>query len=68
MAGKYELVEGIELLAGKTGTTNKAGKCLTLFVRAQDGKLYLAELFGAETLDDLYFFMNQLLGQLRNFK
>ncbi len=68
MAGKYELVEGIELLAGKTGTTNKAGKCLTLFVRAQDGKLYLAELFGAETLDDLYFFMNQLLGKLRNFK
>lgn len=61
MAGRYELADGIELLAGKTGTTSKAGKCLTLFVRAQDGKLYLAELFGAETLDDLYFFMNQLL-------
>lgn len=61
MAGKYELADGIELLAGKTGTTNKAGKCLTLFVRARDQKLYLVELFGAETLDDLYFFMNQLL-------
>lgn len=61
MSGKYKIADGIELLAGKTGTTTKAGKCLTLFVRARDGKLYLAELFGAGTLDDLYFFMNQLL-------
>lgn len=62
MAGKYELLDGIELLGGKTGTTNKAGKCLALFVRAQNGNIYLAEVFGAETLDDLYFLMNQLLG------
>ena len=61
LSGMYELADGLEILGGKTGTTTKAGKCLVMFVKAKNGNIYFAELFGAETLDGLYASMNQLL-------
>lgn len=59
--GTYKLPEGITLLGGKTGTTNKAGCCLTLYVQDKDGSCYIAEIFGAESYETLYPCMIQLL-------
>lgn len=57
----YQLPEGITLLGGKTGTTNKAGCCLTLYVQDTSGNCYIAEIFGAESYESLYPSMIQLL-------
>lgn len=62
--GTYQAPEGIKILGGKTGTTGKAGCCIALFVSAPDGKVYIAELFGAESADALYQEMNQLLEKI----
>lgn len=61
LSGSYKLPEGITLLGGKTGTTNKAGCCLTLYVQDQNGSCYIAEIFGAESYETLYPCMIQLL-------
>ncbi len=59
--GTYKLPEGITLLGGKTGTTNKAGCCLTLYVQDSNSNCYIAEIFGAESYETLYPCMIQLL-------
>ena len=61
LKGKYKLPDGIKLIGGKTGTTNKAGYCLTMYVQDQDGDCYIAEIFGAATYESLYVSMSQLL-------
>ena len=63
--GKREIPEGIEILGGKTGYTNAAGRCLVMYVKAPDGKLYMAEIFGAPDYEGLYGAMNALLGILK---
>ncbi|MBO5176107.1 MAG: D-alanyl-D-alanine carboxypeptidase [Lachnospiraceae bacterium] len=62
--GTYQLPEGITMLGGKTGTTNKAGCCLTLYVRDQNNNCYIAEIFGAESYDSLYTCMIKLLQKI----
>ncbi len=59
--GTYQLPENLTLLGGKTGTTNKAGCCLTLYVKDKSGNCYIAEIFGAESYETLYSSMIQLL-------
>jgi len=59
--GTYQLPDGLTLLGGKTGTTNKAGCCLTLYVKDEGGNCYIAEIFGAESYEALYPCMIQLL-------
>lgn len=59
--GRQEIPEGITILGSKTGYTNKAGRCLVMFVEAEDGKIYIVELFGAKDTTKLYTAMNQLL-------
>ena len=61
LAGKKVLPEGITILGGKTGYTDLAGRCLVLYVTTESGKVYIAELFGAKDIDDLYVAMNHLL-------
>lgn len=61
LSGNYSLPDGITLLGGKTGTTNKAGCCLTLYVQDANGNCYIAEIFGAESYETLYPCMIQLL-------
>ena len=61
LAGRKRLPEGITILGGKTGFTNAAGRCLVMYVETADGKCYIAEMFGAESIDSLYFAMNQML-------
>ena len=62
--GAYTLPDGIKMLGGKTGTTNKAGCCLTLYVQDISGNCYIAEIFGAESYEDLYLSMIQLLEKI----
>lgn len=62
LTGVYQFPEGLTLLGGKTGTTNKAGCCLTLYAKDQNGNCYIAEIFGAESYETLYPCMIQLLG------
>ena len=59
--GSYKLPEGIKLLGGKTGTTIKAGSCLTLYVTTENGDCYIAEIFGAASPEQLYPAMIELL-------
>ena len=62
--GTYKLPEGLTLLGGKTGTTNKAGCCLALYVKDESGNCYIAEIFGAESYETLYPNMIQLLNHI----
>jgi len=64
LTGAYQLPEGIKMLGGKTGTTNKAGCCLTLYVQDVSGNCYIAEIFGAESYEALYVNMIQLLEKI----
>ena len=59
--GTYKLPEGITFLGGKTGTTNKAGCCLVLYVQDKNNDCYIAEIFGASSYEALYVSMIQLL-------
>ena len=62
--GKREIPEGIEILGGKTGYTVAAGRCLVMYVKTPDGKVYIAEIFGAQDYEVLYDAMNALLEML----
>ena len=60
-SGEYNVPEGITLLGGKTGTTDKAGRCLVVYVQDKDDNCYIAEIFGAASTQALYTSMIQLL-------
>lgn len=59
--GTFQVPEGIEIIGGKTGTTNAAGCCLVLYFKDQNGSSYIAEVFGAPTYEALYGKMVELL-------
>lgn len=61
LSGSYQIPDGLTLLGGKTGTTKKAGCCLSIYVLDQNGDCYIAEIFGAESYEGLYTSMIQLL-------
>ncbi len=61
VSGSYKLPEGLKLIGGKTGTTNKAGCCLVMYVTDPAGNCYIAEIFGAESVEALYKSMIRLL-------
>jgi len=61
LTGAYQIPEGLTLLGGKTGTTNKAGCCLALYVQDKSSNCYIAEIFGAASYEELYSNMIQLL-------
>ncbi len=53
--------EGVNILGGKTGTTNMAGSCLILLSNDQKGNPYISVILKAEDRDTLYSDMNTLL-------
>lgn len=59
--GKFEIPEGIEIIGGKTGTTNAAGCCLTLYFKDEDENFYIAEVFHAPSYEVLYGKMVELM-------
>ena len=59
--GKFKAPDEIEIIGGKTGTTNAAGCCLTLYFKDAKGRSYIAEVFDAPTYEVLYGKMTELM-------
>ena len=57
---------GITVHGGKTGTTNAAGHCLILISRDTAGNPYISVILRAESRDDLYIQMSELLTKINN--
>lgn len=53
--------EGMQILGGKTGTTNKAGNCLVLLSKDAAGKEYVSVILKAPDSNALYSQMTYLL-------
>ncbi|MDO4522871.1 MAG: serine hydrolase [Eubacteriales bacterium] len=53
--------ENITVFGGKTGTTDEAGACLSLLSKDVYGNSYFSVIMDAQTKDDLYEEMNELL-------
>lgn len=62
MTGERETPEGFEVLGGKTGTTKKAGYCLTMDTRkTTSGEEYISVMMKADSRTALYDNMTELL-------
>ena len=61
LTGESALPQGVTILGGKTGTTDKAGLCLILYVQDAQEKGYISVLLGSPDKDSLYKSMTNLL-------
>lgn len=59
--GMATVPEGVTLLGGKTGSTNRAGECMVLSYRKSNGDLYIAEVYLAENKSSLYEQLSYLM-------
>ena len=66
LLGKRTPPEGVIVVGGKTGTTDKAGLCLILYVEDSTGKGYISVLLGCPDKDTLYESMSNLLANIGN--
>ena len=64
--GQAEAPSGVTVLGGKTGTTNAAGHCLVLVSRDTSGNPYVSVIMRAESREDLYSQMSELLDEINN--
>lgn len=60
----YASPDNITIIGGKTGTTDEAGSCLSLYVKDTSGNPYIAIVLNGDSKDDLYAQMKQLLEQV----
>ena len=66
LAGEAKAPAGVTVLGGKTGTTNAAGHCLILVSKDTSNNPYISIILRAESRDDLYTQMTELLGEINN--
>lgn len=66
LLNEYPVPEGVTMYGGKTGTTSLAKSCLILMTENEDGERFFSVVMGAETKDDLYDSMTQLLEKIVN--
>ena len=59
--GEATAPEEVTVFGGKTGTTDEAGACLSLLSKDPYGNPYFSIIMNAETKEDLYNYMNELL-------
>lgn len=64
LTGVSKSPEGVVVLGGKTGTTNKAGNCLILLSEDSIGNDYISIVLNAKTKNDLYKQMTYLLDKI----
>lgn len=62
--GDFQAPSNVNIIGGKTGTTNAAGHCLILMSRDTGGAPYISVILGADTNDDLYKQMADLLDEI----
>lgn len=65
LKGTEDAPEGITVLGGKTGTTNKAGNCLILYSKDKDNKDYISLILKADSSDSLFSQMTDLLKMIK---
>ena len=65
MRGTYEMPANINVIGGKTGTTNAAGHCLMLYSRSSDGTPYISIIMKETSGENLYTDMTKLLGVIK---
>lgn len=63
--GKTDLIDGLEIIGGKTGTTFKAGNCLILLSKDKNAQ-YISLILKAADGDRLYTEMSQLLSAIHD--
>jgi D-alanyl-D-alanine carboxypeptidase (penicillin-binding protein 5/6) len=66
LKGEKEIPEGIHVVGGKTGTTNDAGNCLVLYSENTSSKPYISIVMKANSKDELYQQMTELLKKIWN--
>lgn len=62
----YAVPDGVTLYGGKTGTTSMAKSCLILMTENEAGERFFSVVMGAETHEDLYNSMTELLENIVN--
>ena len=66
LLNEFPVPEGVIMYGGKTGTTSMAKSCLILMTKNKKGERFFSVVLGAETKDDLYSSMTQLLEKTVN--
>lgn len=66
LQGLAQAPSGVTVLGGKTGTTNAAGHCLILISRDASSNPYISVIMRADSRDNLYSQMTDLLGEISN--
>ena len=61
LRGTYEMPANINVIGGKTGTTNAAGHCLMLYSRSSNGTPYISIIMKESSGENLYTDMTKLL-------
>ncbi|WP_310605580.1 D-alanyl-D-alanine carboxypeptidase family protein [Anaerosporobacter sp.] len=61
LKGVETMPEGITVIGGKTGTTNKAGSCLVLYSKDRSDKEYISVILKSDSKTTLYSQMSYLL-------
>ena len=59
--GSRQTPEGVEVIGGKTGTTEDAGYCLVLLSRNAAGQDIISLVYKADTRTNLYLLMGEIL-------
>ena len=62
--GEQAAPDGVTVVGGKTGTTGSAGYCLVLYSENSEGNPYISIVYKADTRNNLYYQMTELLGKL----
>ena len=65
LRGTYEMPANVNIIGGKTGTTNAAGHCLMLLSRSSDGTPYISIIMKESSGENLYTDMTNLLGVIK---
>lgn len=66
LKGDHTAPEQVTVIGGKTGTTNAAGHCLLLLSKDTSGNPYISIVMKADSRDNLYLQMTDLLGKIKN--
>jgi serine-type D-Ala-D-Ala carboxypeptidase (penicillin-binding protein 5/6) len=61
LKGNEAMPDGITVIGGKTGTTNKAGSCLVLYSKDKSDKEYISVILKSDSKASLYSQMSYLL-------
>ncbi|MFU0827552.1 MAG: Peptidase-S11 domain-containing protein [Lachnoclostridium sp.] len=65
LKGTENAPDGVTVIGGKTGTTSKAGSCLILYSKDNNGKAYISLILKADSGNSLFTQMTHLLEKIK---